>query len=517
MLIGGASSFYAERMVSDPNNLIAITGYQDEESPGRALLDLTRKTAQEDRVLTLNGEAKAVSCAVESYSLSAHADGGELTSLIRRLSPRTVCLVHGDPEARGALAEALDRILPDGVQTPDNGSVFAFDPGAERKKRGYGRSVSKGGIGGGAVPDLSALEKVKDYLSETGTKGVLRVQEISEVWFGSEGADVSRVEAFHELLKSGQSAFRPDFRRPYLYHIADKEDERREGRMEMNTARDRISTTLPAEAGLIRCSAHVNEGAYELAVHFPDVFRDQYRDVLQGLEADTGWSIRVRDTPHQARLFEEALGCLPEGLSTTKAPALRIERKEVILQVSVPSDLKPEWERLAKSSGERYQGVTGYTLVLNDSSKPKHQAESRAPADAMEINQAYAYIRTAFDTEAHKPYRVGLKSDHEGGYVEVTFISPSVGDRYRSRLDDIEQEIGWRVRVRQSSNQEQIALEASRLTSSTCVVRAAPKFYPGDGCIVVPVEKLPRSVDRARITQMFEEITGCQIDWECPR
>ncbi len=40
MLTGGASSFYAGKFAGDEKNFIAITCYQDEESPGRRILDM---------------------------------------------------------------------------------------------------------------------------------------------------------------------------------------------------------------------------------------------------------------------------------------------------------------------------------------------------------------------------------------------------------------------------------------------------------------------------------------------
>ncbi len=130
MLIGGASSFYAERMAGDDRNLIAITGYQDEESPGRALLDLANKT-DESRELLLSGTKTSVACRVETYSLSAHADAGELTALARRLSPTTAYLVHGDEAARTALASQVDAVVRDGVVLPENGGLMR-----SRRKRG---------------------------------------------------------------------------------------------------------------------------------------------------------------------------------------------------------------------------------------------------------------------------------------------------------------------------------------------------------------------------------------------
>jgi uncharacterized protein len=516
MLIGGASSFYAERLISDPKNLIAITGYQDEESPGRALLDLTRKTADEDRVLMLNGERRQVSCAVESYSLSAHADSGELTSLVRRLAPRTVCLVHGDADARAALADTLDPVLPDGVQMPENGSSFSFDSAEGRKPRAYGRSIPRGGIGGKQAPDGEALKKVRDYLLETGSRGPLRIQEISEVWFGSEGADLERVTLFKTLLKAGQSSFRPDFRRPYLFHLNVNDEGPDQSRMEMNAAREKVVSTLPEEAGLIKCSAHVDEGVYELAVHFPEAFKDQYGDTLSELETEIGWSLKVRDTPHQGRLFEEALNHLPDRIEARKAPALRLDRKEVILQVGVPGNLRAKWAQLAQDAGTAYRGLTGYDLVLMDVSGPRRAPESRPPQGAVEINKAYDLVKAAFSDKPHEPYKVGLKSDDKGGFIEVTFVSPSVGKRYQAELNDLEREIGWRIQIRQSANQEQIAREATKITPETCAVRGAPKFYPGEWRVVVPVRRLPRSVDRVKLNQDFESVTGCRIDWEVP-
>ena len=40
MLTGGPSAWYAARLAPNPNASILITGYQDEESPGKKLLDL---------------------------------------------------------------------------------------------------------------------------------------------------------------------------------------------------------------------------------------------------------------------------------------------------------------------------------------------------------------------------------------------------------------------------------------------------------------------------------------------
>lgn len=67
MLTGGPSVFYAEKLVENQNALIAITGYQDEESPGRKLLELT-ELPESERKIELNGKEYEVKCKVEKYA-----------------------------------------------------------------------------------------------------------------------------------------------------------------------------------------------------------------------------------------------------------------------------------------------------------------------------------------------------------------------------------------------------------------------------------------------------------------
>ncbi len=111
MLAGGASAYYARHIGPERRDAIFITGYQDEESPGRALLDLAGR--DEDRAVTLGGDTVPVDCTFATYSLSAHADRTQITALLESLSPRTVVLVHGDDESRDALAGVLS--CPDTV------------------------------------------------------------------------------------------------------------------------------------------------------------------------------------------------------------------------------------------------------------------------------------------------------------------------------------------------------------------------------------------------------------------
>ncbi|MBT4500702.1 MAG: MBL fold metallo-hydrolase [Gemmatimonadetes bacterium] len=513
MLTGGASAFYAARLAGGSENLIAITGYQDEEAPGRALLNLSR-AGDRERVLTLNGQRVPVSCRVETYSLSAHADSGELAALARRLEPVSVCLVHGDDEARRSLATALDWQLSGGVHLPDNGGVYRSE-GVRKVGTGprYGGGVSRLGLGGKRRIDEHALEEIRTYLLETEAKGPLRVQDLAEIWCGSEGVSLDEIGIFKELLEGDQRLFEADRKRPYLFWIA-KEGEAVEpsGPMEMNQARARIQEVFPEEVGLFRCSVHVEEGVYELAFHFPDIVQARFGEQIRALEEETGWAIRVRETPHQERLFEEALACVPAGVVVVKAPALRLERREVAVGVEAAAHLAESWGALAEDASRRFGEITGYALIL---ARPEEQvaAPSELPG-AWEINRAYARIREAFSEEPHAPQKIGRKEEGGGAYIELAFVSPTVGARYEDLLQQLCEQTGWPMRVRQTINQQQIAEEARRFTPDSCGLRGMPKLFTAEGCVVVSVAQLPADEEAPGLEEAFFQATGLRISWQ---
>jgi dsRNA-specific ribonuclease len=105
MLSGGPSAGDCQELAKNANDAILLTGYQDEESPGRALLDLAR--SEGPKQLRLGQATVPVACLFGTYGLSAHADRLQMVSLIEAASPRTVALVHGDEGAKQSLARSL--------------------------------------------------------------------------------------------------------------------------------------------------------------------------------------------------------------------------------------------------------------------------------------------------------------------------------------------------------------------------------------------------------------------------
>jgi len=150
MMTGGPAPLYARAFAADEKNAIVFSGYQDDESPGAALL-----RARQGTTVALGKEELTLSCAVERYSLSAHADAGQIEVAVTRARPRTTVLVHGEPDTLRALARRVARHRP---HVAVNGEVVTLIDAPARAASAVtsGRPATAAPSGGGARPPSPA-------------------------------------------------------------------------------------------------------------------------------------------------------------------------------------------------------------------------------------------------------------------------------------------------------------------------------------------------------------------------
>jgi Cft2 family RNA processing exonuclease len=102
------SNIFARRIVDRPEHSIFFVGYADPESPAGKLRD-----ARPNELISLDEDesAKPLRCQIEQFQFSAHASRESILDYIRKVAPKKVVLVHGDPAAvewmRSASAAAL--------------------------------------------------------------------------------------------------------------------------------------------------------------------------------------------------------------------------------------------------------------------------------------------------------------------------------------------------------------------------------------------------------------------------
>ena len=115
------SNIFARRLIENPQHSIFFVGYASPESPAGLL-----REARTNGEVTLDPDkpAQRVRCNIEQFQFSAHATREALIDYAKRLSPKKIVLVHGDPPAVEWMRMTLSTELP-------GSEVFVPEPGVE--------------------------------------------------------------------------------------------------------------------------------------------------------------------------------------------------------------------------------------------------------------------------------------------------------------------------------------------------------------------------------------------------
>jgi Cft2 family RNA processing exonuclease len=371
MLQGGASQFYARTWIGDPMNLILITGYQDEESPGQALLDLASDKEDQPRYFKLGGIRTEVKCGVESFELSAHADNGELTSLASKFKADFILPVHGEGGSRAGLAQSLMAVCKAEVILPENGTSYDFDHLASRPRPLAARKdpLSAWPPWDANTPRELDLAMFHDWLVSIEPKiEWISFEELAEIWRGPDPISSSDRKSLHRsVYEDWQPYFVPDAKRPHLLRLTPKENLPRllEGRplSSMALARAQLRDAFPASSGLRRFGFFPEESICQLEFAFPDAAATRFVQRLREFEDRTGWKTLVIGSTSEEDLIRVAGRILDVDLSgRTRVDG---ERFELHVSGAVSWDrheVPPEVEMLE----EQFYRRTGWRLVLTD-------------------------------------------------------------------------------------------------------------------------------------------------------
>ena len=102
------SNTFARRVLEEPKYSIFFVGYADPQSPAGIL-----RAAKQGDLVTLDPDEppQELRCHIETFQFSAHASRESIIEYVKKLAPKKVVLVHGDPPAvewvRSQVAAAL--------------------------------------------------------------------------------------------------------------------------------------------------------------------------------------------------------------------------------------------------------------------------------------------------------------------------------------------------------------------------------------------------------------------------
>ena len=103
------SSVFARRIIENPQHSIFFVGYANPESPAGLLRDAGTGG---EVALDPDKPPQRIRCNIEQFQFSAHATRESLVAYARKISPKKILLVHGDPPAVEWMRGILSKELP---------------------------------------------------------------------------------------------------------------------------------------------------------------------------------------------------------------------------------------------------------------------------------------------------------------------------------------------------------------------------------------------------------------------
>jgi hypothetical protein len=114
-----------------------------------------------------------------------------------------------------------------------------------------------------------------------------------------------------------------------------------------------------------------------------------------------------------------------------------------------------------------------------------------------------------FEESPVKPGKKGRKNDQNGVYLELSFISPELGERCAALLEEVALRTGWRVHIADSVNQAQLTVIAAGLCSSYGVLQEKIAYLPAFRA--VRIKNAPQTPVPDQMREEFLKHTGLPL------
>ncbi len=549
--VGSPSSFYAGEFSRDPRCLIAISGYQDEESPGRKMLELAEKG--KGKLLTSKGEVN-LSCAIEKFSFSAHSDAYQVTSELEASKPRRVVLVHGDGGAREALAKHLSTLGFKDIHLPNLGGEIEI--GGRKEKRSQvtfsdkdsGKNNSKDtnqDTNQEINQSITNSNDIDDLINSTSeeqtgvllaTNGSLQIEHltplaeklairdrdsraytITEILISAgyqpNQITSSEIERVKIVLKSKNSPFSQDRSSKLVWRLRLLPGNRiatKKANFTDHDVSNIVKRAFASEPTLYKVGINKSTRSVTIKFYFPKPILARHKETLEQLTEQTGWLMEIADSVHQEELSKLALSLIPAQWEA-KSVSFILDKEIVAVKANTFD------QKVLDEINRVFQDKTAFKLeiqvpkvvVINSTTINADGSTSQAVKQRLEINAAYAKVKEGFAKQLHQLIRVGLK----GEALELTFITPEIGKRYERLMNEIGNEIGYTLVVRQNPDQNKLQQTVKDLLPNEWFLAGEPSINLAKQEITIkPLSKLTIDTqDILRLKQEFFDQTGWQL------
>ena len=508
MLTGGPSTYYAEKIAAMENGYIAITGYQDEEAPGKHLLDLL-DAEEGERYLKLNGVSFPVKCKIKKIGLSAHSDKSEICGVIERLSARNVIFVHGNEDVIRNLAKEIAANYRGRIFAPDCGEQITISIKNPRKQ---------------IIKELPYVMQRKEELSEQNImhfhhyvwehyqQQLFTLNELFYLWSGTKSTDEDKLNPFQQVLLN-TVYFENDRKRLFLWKAREEKDialdlEKKEPtQQQLGSKVEEMFRGYPYK----KISYSNENRSITLGFDFPDALDQSIETVFRQFTEETGWSITINENMNFNAAEMMIRGYFGYENVDRISYFIVNKRYQVVLK-KAPETLQ------SKKLCDDFLKNTGWELVITSqdqtadvTGEPTNDYFITENSQSVEQNEALYLIDLTFEEEEHKPYRKSIKQRENEKYLELTFITPVIGRRYAKLIEALTKQLGWNIAISDKVNQNELLNKASFLCQKHQVVlKKNPSFLPGK--MSVKIQIVDGEEHLSKVREEFRKETGCELE-----
>lgn len=505
MLTGGYSQYYAEKIAPMENGYIVMTGYQDEESPGRKLLELLKE--EKDKKLYINEKVIPVNCKVKNVGLSAHSDKSEIKSLINFLSPRNIFIVHGNEDVIENFCMQLSSEVKGKVYAPKCSEIYDININKPRKQ--WRKSLDKV-MNCNEELDENNLKKFWEFVSLNYGERLFTLEEMIYIWSGN-NKERSAAENFQGIIVNSPY-FESDNRRLFLFKCKSEEkvkENLKTKELKPNELKE-FTNRYFKHFNPKKSSFMYDEKKVILNFDFPSTVHKSINNKIEQFEKEVGWKVEISDTININAASEIINNILNEV--SIKKISYRLEQKQAIVMTNSKYII-------GKDKIKEFENTTGLCLLVQspeDVVKDKLEhicIRALGEFETMEQNKALSLIGEFFDKEEFKPYRKSIKSCNDEKHIELSFISPVIGEKYKIHIQDLANLTGWNISISSSANQNEIINIALDICKRKNIkLKKNPSFNNINLSLELKLEDV-NVEDLDSVKLEFEHKTGCTLKW----
>ncbi|MFL0197890.1 MBL fold metallo-hydrolase [Clostridium sp. WILCCON 0269] len=505
MLTGGYSQYYAEKIAPMENGYIVMTGYQDEESPGRKLLDLLKE--EKDKKLYINEKTVPVNCTVKNVGLSAHSDKSEIKSLISFLNPGNIFIVHGNESVIENFCRQLSSEVRGKVYAPKCSEIYEMNINKPRKQ--WKKSLDKV-MNCDEELNENNMKKLWKFVSVNYGEKLFTTEEMNYIWNGNNKVK-NTLENFQRIIMNSPY-FESDNRRLFLFKCKSEDviqESLKRKELKPNELRELtnkyFSCFNPKKASFM-----YDEKKVILNFDFPAVVHENIHSKIEQFEKQVGWKVEISNTVN-INAASEIVNRILQDVSIKKISYRLEQRQAVVITNSIYV--------VGEDKLKEFQNITGLNLLIEcaeagvKGSTEHIYMKASGRCEAMEQNKALNLIEEFFSKEEFKPYRKGIKSCSDEKYIELSFISSVIGEKYKTHIQHLANITGWNISASSSANQNEIIKIAADICKRENIkLKKNPSFNSVNLSLELKLENVNiENLDNVKAE--FEHKTGCTLKW----